>query len=51
MSRRTGKNNITECGTLKCVRREREGLFSTIQQHSCENGQHQNTKWRVARKA
>jgi len=32
-------------------RREREGLFSTIQQYSCENWQHQNTKWRVARKA
>jgi len=31
--------------------REREGLFSTIQQYSYENGQHQNTKWRAARKA
>jgi len=30
---------------------EREGLFSTIQKYSCENGQHQNTKWRVAKKA
>jgi len=37
--------------TGRRARREREGLFSTIQQYSCENGQQQETKWRVARKA